>query len=263
MRERVWAIAMVRDEADIIEYAVRHLASQDIDGILIADNNSRDDTKEIIVETKVGCRVVVVDDDEVGFHQSRAMTSLARRAAAEHKANWIIPFDADELWHASGKTVGSSLRALSSATTVVHSHRWNHMCSAEDIYDANPFVRMIHRSVMPMKRGKVAFRYDPSFVLKNGQHSIRARGVGVRAKNVGGFKIRHFPYRSLEHFILKSKNGLESLRVANSPAGLAGQWRRYGELYEAGGVDAMRIAFDEINRIDTVVDPAPYCGVGR
>lgn len=39
-----WAIAMVRNEADVIETAVRHLVRQGVDHLLIVDNLSEDDT---------------------------------------------------------------------------------------------------------------------------------------------------------------------------------------------------------------------------
>ena len=47
-RESVWAVTMVRNEADIIGTTVRHLLAQDVDGILVADNGCTDDTRAIL-----------------------------------------------------------------------------------------------------------------------------------------------------------------------------------------------------------------------
>jgi len=264
--ERIWAIATVRDEADIIGYAIRHLASQEIDGVLIADNNSRDATRDVIrdVAAAIGINdmsVVVVADPEVGFHQSRGMTRLANTAHTLYGARWIVPFDADEMWFSRGATLGAALRAIPKSVHAVATRRWNHWTTADDPAEANPFVRMAHRERVPMKSKKVAFRFDPGYVVRNGQHSVKLRGQTVPAIINHSIRMRHFPYRSLEHFIRKSVNGLEAVRVANVPRGMAGQWRKYGELFEAGGEPAMREAFHAMRPADLVKDPAPYCQV--
>ena len=41
---KIYAIAMMKDEEDVAEHVVRHLLNSDIDGIIIAENLSADQT---------------------------------------------------------------------------------------------------------------------------------------------------------------------------------------------------------------------------
>jgi glycosyltransferase involved in cell wall biosynthesis len=89
----VAAIAMVRDEADIVGSTVAHMLTQ-VDHVIVADNGSVDGTRDILASLDVE----LVDDPERGYYQSRKMTALAAQArAAGH--DWVVPFDADEVWY--------------------------------------------------------------------------------------------------------------------------------------------------------------------
>src|SRR5262245_51477569 len=84
---------MVKDEADIIGFTVARMFGQ-VDEIIIADNGSTDGTRELLEQLPVQ----LVDDPDPAYYQSRKMTDLAARAAAAG-AEWVIPFDADEVWY--------------------------------------------------------------------------------------------------------------------------------------------------------------------
>jgi glycosyltransferase involved in cell wall biosynthesis len=88
----VVAVARVKDEADIVEATVRRMLRQ-VDHVIVADNASTDGTRDILERLPVE----LIDDPEVGYYQSAAMTGLALRAAAQG-AEWVVPFDADEVW---------------------------------------------------------------------------------------------------------------------------------------------------------------------
>lgn len=98
--EGVWAIAMVRNEADIIETTVRHLLQQGIDHMLVVDNLSDDDTPRVLARLAEEIpHLHVGTDSEPAYYQSAKMTQLSDLVSAAG-ARWIIPFDADELWFA-------------------------------------------------------------------------------------------------------------------------------------------------------------------
>lgn len=120
-RGGIWAVGMVKNESDIVERVVRHLLEQDVDGILLADNNSSDGTLEMLQALAVDLPVHIALDRHPAHHQSVKTGVLARWATAAG-ARWIIPFDGDEFWFAEQGTLGSHLRRATTTVEVAHLH---------------------------------------------------------------------------------------------------------------------------------------------
>src|SRR5262245_40129378 len=104
----IWAITMVRDEEDIIEESIVHLLRQGVDRVLVADNLSNDRTRPILESLGRTLPVHVTSDPIHPYWQGEKMSLLAR-AATRFGASWIVPFDADELWHGLDGTVRETL----------------------------------------------------------------------------------------------------------------------------------------------------------
>ncbi len=77
----VVGVSTVKDEADVVEWTLRHMADE-VDSLVVADNGSRDGTREILAWLADELPLTVVDDPEVGYYQSRRITRLADEAAA-------------------------------------------------------------------------------------------------------------------------------------------------------------------------------------
>lgn len=87
---------MVRDEADIIAAMLEHHLAQGVDHILVTDNGSVDGTREILAEYARVAPLTVFDDHEHRKQQSEVVTRMARLAAYDHGADWVVNGDADE-----------------------------------------------------------------------------------------------------------------------------------------------------------------------
>ena len=72
----VVAVTMVKNEADVIETTIRHIAAH-VDHVIVADNGSTDGTRELLDE--LPCEVI--DDPDPAYYQSRKMSALADYAA--------------------------------------------------------------------------------------------------------------------------------------------------------------------------------------
>ncbi|HEY7945153.1 MAG TPA: glycosyltransferase family 2 protein [Casimicrobiaceae bacterium] len=93
---KFWGVAMVRDEADIIEAFVRHNLTV-LDGLAIFDHGSSDGTGEILAALAAeGLPVSTVVDANTDFRQSAVISRLARQVFATHDPDFIFPLDADE-----------------------------------------------------------------------------------------------------------------------------------------------------------------------
>ncbi|MBB5848789.1 glycosyltransferase family 2 protein [Micrococcus endophyticus] len=233
------AIAMVREEADVIERSVRHLADQGIPHIVVVDNGSKDATPDILRRlTGEIPGLVVGADREPAYVQSAKMTRLADLASAAG-ATWVVPFDADELWFGAEGTLAEALAAA----------------------DA-PVLRAVMHNAFPAADGsgplldttahfdvKVAFRPRSGAVLEMGNHEVLR--PGVRAE---GLRILHLPWRSFEQFARKSRTGAQAIALADTSEDKAYHWRRLGALDD----DALRAAWEALLAGQPLTDAAWY-----
>lgn len=254
----VWAVGMVKDEADIIEGTLRHLADEALAGIIVADNGSTDDTAKILDTLELDCELVVVEDSDPAYYQSHKMTHLAR-LAAERGAEWIVPFDADELWIAADR-LGVILRDVPDNVNIASARLFNHFPSAIDVDDPDPFRSIVWRQGEPAQLPKVAFRWHPDASIHQGNHGVDLPDPLTAEL----FEVRHFPYRSAEQFIRKARNGAAAYAATDLPEDVGAHWRGYGLLLERYGETAVANVFREhfwfLAPFESglVRDPAPF-----
>ncbi len=174
-----WAVGMARDEGDIIYHTMIHLAANGVKGIIVADNLSKDNTWEQmnLAKEKIeshGCdtQVILVKDDVVSYTQSEKMTALAQQARS-NGADWVIPFDIDEIWYSPNQTLFQTFEKLNTENVDVYKALYtNHSVTAFDSDGKSPFHSMNYRWSLPTNH-KSCFRYrsDDSFVrISNGNH---------------------------------------------------------------------------------------------
>lgn len=206
MTTPVWAISMVKDEADVIGYTLRHLIANGVDGIVIADNMSSDNTRKILEDVKQSAKipVVIIDDNDPAYYQSFKLSELMRQAIklSGSAAPYIIPFDADELLHTVyplHAKFASYLRYT--LQDVIRVPMINYFSCVNDLDSLNPFERISHRHVQENSLSKVVFRANLSMRIMQGSHDVCSSNGGVYAGKISDlFRIAHFPYRSAEHF---------------------------------------------------------------
>ena len=95
---------VVRDEADVLEVNLRVHRALGVDAFAVLDNGSTDGTAEILARWReAGLAHVTTDpaaDTDEVFRQWQ--TRLAKLAASELGADWVINNDGDEFWSAAG-----------------------------------------------------------------------------------------------------------------------------------------------------------------
>jgi glycosyl transferase family 2 len=95
---RIVMTLMVRDEADIIERQIDFHRAAGVDFFIVTDHESRDGTSEILqryAEEGILYRIPVVSPAK---RQAEWVTRMARLAATDFAADWVINSDADEFW---------------------------------------------------------------------------------------------------------------------------------------------------------------------
>lgn len=222
----VVGVTMVKDEVDIVARTVGHMATQ-VDHVIVADNMSTDGTRAALDAMARDLNVTVVDDLEVGYHQSEKMTELAFQARVNHGADWIVPFDADEWWYSPFGRIGDILDGLASQWLVMEAVLYDHVATGEDWDVADPIERLRWRRQAPAPLPKVACRWREDLVIEMGNHG--ASYTGGPSKFESQLIIRHFPYRSVEQLIRKIRNGAAAYKATELDPTYGAHWRQWGE----------------------------------
>jgi glycosyltransferase involved in cell wall biosynthesis len=230
---------MVRDEDDVIESVIRHMA-KNVDAIVVADNMSTDLTRDILQVTQavLGIPITILDDTEVGYTQSAKMTRLAGIAREQHNADWIVPFDADEIWYSPQERIADFLEARPANEMVVPANLYDHVCTGlDDPSVKDPVRRLEWRRDYSAPLPKVACRWRKDMVIGMGNHDVAYRdNVGTSEHRMA---IRHFPYRSPEQIVRKVRNGAEAYAATKLPAHFGAHWRQWGAILNNQGPDAI------------------------
>jgi len=233
---RTVAVTMVKDEADIIERVVRHMADE-VSAVIVADNMSTDGTREILDRLADDIELHVVDDFEVGYHQSRKMTELGALARTHYGAEWIVPFDADEWWYSPFGTIREVLSGLAEQWLVMPATLYDHVATGEDSEDPDPIARLgwrrVHAGAMP----KVACRWRDDLVIEMGNHSASYQGGATTYESQ--LVVRHFPYRSVEQLVRKVRNGAAAYAATDLDAEFGAHWRQWGQILDQSGPEAI------------------------
>lgn len=276
----VAAVMLVKDEADIIGYTIEYLLGQ-VDHVYVQDNASTDGTTEI-VSMFVNDGVTLIHDDEVGYWQSRKTTELAHRARDNGHA-WVVPVDADELWHANDlRTIREFLNGVAPDVQIVSAQLYNHLPTASDLpYECvtcmgtgsigygpcpackatggepNPFVRIGWRKREHGALPKVCARTRPDLVIEAGNHSATTDGTALVS---GGLSVRHYSWRSPAQYVKKIRNGEVAYKATSLPEDVGVHWRMWSGQPDEALEDHFRQWFwspDPVADDSLIFDPAP------
>lgn len=234
----VAAVMMVKDEADIIEYTIKHLLSQ-VDYVYVSDNTSTDGTREQLdaLERRDPHRLTVIDDPEVAYFQHRKTTALAD-TAREAGFDWVVPCDADEMWRTNdGQRLGDLLDLLEADVLFARAALYDHkVTSLDPPHVANPFVRMGWRFVNPGALPKVACRLVEGLEIGMGNHEAtvpagrrRVSSTGSPPNADGLIVVEHYSWRSADQLLRKARNGYLAYEAAGPELeDFGNHWKAFG-----------------------------------
>lgn len=238
------AITMVKNEIDIIGRSIENMLDQNVDQIIVADNMSTDGTYEYLKDMDWS-GVEVVLDQEVAYYQSRKMTDLGHMAHEKYHADWVVPFDADELFYHQRGPLSEILREETG--DIMFGVVW-HQVATNDAPEIDPVINMRYRRSAPEKFPNVVYRYHPDAVLLQGNHGIDHPGILCDQ----GFEVRHYQYRSFKQFKNKVLTGKKAYDATDLPEGEGFHWRSMGGMQDG---DLLRIWNEMKNEKELVFDP--------
>jgi glycosyltransferase involved in cell wall biosynthesis len=242
-------ICIVRNEADILETTVRYHLDQGLGAIYVIDNGSTDGTLKILESLSRYDQRVRWSHDTGQFHQSDAVTNMAREAT-RNGASWIVPFDADEFWFGRSGLAkeiayheAGSLRAevvnYVQCRNVTHLSRRAVLKAEYRVHEPRGPADRCRSLVENDEISFVEMEYPPKHISKAvvgleisaGNHAIS--GAAGEVVPVPTIKCLHVPLRAQEIMNLKIEQS-KRLDAAGYPEWHGWHLRRLARMADAG-----------------------------
>lgn len=191
-----------RDHADLVDAHVAFHLNAGVDFVIANDHRSVDGTREALERYERAGLLRLIRRDDERLQRRVWVDEMARLAATEHGADWVIHSDADEFWWPRGGDLKDVLAAVPERFGVLHA-AWRHFAPRPE--DGSHFAERM--TVRFAARGpwtgsehpftpnvNVAHRADPDASVVPGNHDV----VTTRPLLRGWFPIEvlHFPLRS-------------------------------------------------------------------
>jgi Glycosyl transferase family 2 len=200
---------VVRDEADVIESQLEYHLNAGVDFVLATDHSSSDGTTEILrrYEREGVLRLFEVNGE---VRESDWRTRMARLAATDHAADWIVNTDADEFWLPRAGTLKESFEAVPDEVGVVWALTCHFVPRPEDgrSFAERMTIRYAPQAALndptsPYRpHAKAAHRADPDIIVWFGSHRLTSTLAPLPGWHLAD--VFHFPFRSLDQYERKS-----------------------------------------------------------
>lgn len=230
---------LVRDEQDVIAHHLRFHLARGVDHIVVTNNLSADGTLALVQPFVEVGQVTLLHEMADTYDQGRWVTRMARLAATELEADWVINSDADEFWWPRVGDLRTTLASVPAAIDVVVAHRHD----LSPVAGTGPFYERMRwreiRSTNLLGRPlppKVCHRASTKAEIHQGNHGVD--GLSGGSLDDGRLEILHLPMRSYEQLHRKISLGAAAYaRNAALPLGMGDAWRQMGLVADSGGLE--------------------------
>lgn len=196
---------LVRDERDVVEQHLDFHLAAGVDLVLVTDHASSDGTEEVLARHEREGRVRVLREPDGPFRQRAWVTRMARLAATEHGADWVLNSDVDEFWWPRGGDLREVLASIPRRYGLVQSFV-RHFVPVPEPDGGGPFqermtLRLAAQAPINDPRSpwrpfrKVVHRAHPGAEVVEGSHSVGGTEL-VPLRGWYPLEVLHFPIRS-------------------------------------------------------------------
>lgn len=215
---------LVRDEAEIIDAQIAFHLNAGVDYVIATDNGSQDDTVEILESYARDGYLHLLHEPAGVLRQGEWVTHMARLAASDFGADWVINSDADEFWWPRGESLRAVLEAVPKRYGILPAFIRPFVPRPTDgaFFAERMTVRLSPQAPINDPAStfrpypKVVHRADPRVVVGRGAHLLLGSSLEP-FPSWYPIEVLHFPIRSVEQCAHKAI--LQWSGFAQSPRG--------------------------------------------
>ena len=262
---KIIAVSLVADSADIIESFVRHTLTY-ADEMLVVDHAAADGTGEVLrALQEEGLPLCIERYEAAELCHDEIMTDLMHRAFDEHGADIVVPVDADEFLVT--EDAAKPCRAvLSHLRTNMTFYAWHWMYELEEPEkDAGEFLlsRPLRRKKRhePMQKAIIGREAALTYpLLAQGTHYLyRMEGeerVPAPALPISFLHFAHFQWRGALHTAVKVLNGwIGNAAKYSVHTARCYYWKEHFDTVFEGGEPPVALSPAESERVQNLVLP--------
>jgi hypothetical protein len=253
---------LARDEADIVEAWLSFHLNAGADFVVATDNRSEDGTTEILERYAREGYVHVIHEEGEDLRQGEWVTRMARLAATEFGADWVINSDADEFWWPRGASLRDVLAAVPPryGTVSAFLRVFPPRPGDGDLFAERMTARfsalapIIDPASLYKPIRKVIHRGDPNVTVSRGNHALTGSSL---APLRGWFPIEvfHFPLRTADQCAHKALlQGRAFERISRPPTAY------HEQMYEAHRTGRIRDYYEAQVLTDDVLGEGQATG---
>jgi Glycosyl transferase family 2 len=254
---RVVMTLLVRNEADVVDAQLAFHLNAGVDFVIATDHGSDDGTREILNSYAQLGLLHLIDQRSPERRQGDWVTRMARLAATDFGADWVINSDADEFWWPRGGDLKEVLSVVPMRYGVVRAF-WRPFPPrpGDGFFADRMTVRLsplapINDPLSPYRPSvKVAHRASPEVVVGYGNHSVEDPEL-IPLRGWYPIELLHFPLRGLEQYERKLA-AVQSAGTRDAREFGAGYHRKAREAYRRGEladyVDSIGVDDDALER---------------
>lgn len=206
---------LVRDEVDIVDSHLRFHLANGVDFVIATDHRSQDGTTDVLRQYEREGRLHLIQEESAEFRQRAWVTRMARLAATDFAADWVLNSDVDEFWWPREGGLRDVLQAVPPRFGIVHG-LWRHFVMRPETRD--PFYERMTIRTRPVRDPaspyvaalKALHRADPEVIVGRGNHKARGHRL-VPLRDWVPIEVLHFPIRTQVQLERKFRREAESL----------------------------------------------------
>lgn len=266
---KIAGIAMIKNEADIVEAFVRHNITY-LDVMVVIENSSTDGSREILLALqREGLPIVIFDDPIFGYFQSEKMSHIYRKTVIEFMPDFIFLLDADEFINVKSRPILESQLSLIKKGSVGRIP-WKTYIPSPDNCEEN--ITDILRQI-PYRRNKEFIqRYkaviparvtDFGLTIYQGNHLVYdASHQIIPPLDIPDITLGHFPIRSIDQFTSKVIVGWMAYLERNRTKpdkGFAYQWKDlYERIIRGNSLTKQELIYEALHYSDSPTDVSNF-----